>query len=526
MSGIVGRLVEAVRRGAKPDHRVLDSALDAFISIDRHGHIVAWNAAAERILGWRRDEVIGKELAETIVPPRFRDAHRTGLNRYLRTGEAHVLGQKLDLPAWHRSGHEFPAEITIWTSGEGRSRLFHAFLRDVSEQHRLRTHLAVLQRVTAMSNAAGDVEHIMRTAMEEVSDLTRWPVGHVYLLDDQWMLEPTGWWTTAAAPYASFRAVTEGTPFRTDQGLPGRVATTREPVWLPGFSTDQGMPRHNAADHAGLHDGFAFPILVGDRVVGVIEFFAREITQPADDLVGLLRNIGTQLGRAFERVRATQDVEEASELKSRLLSVVSHDLQAPLVSIEGFARIMLEDWEELSDERRLSYLERIVRQTDRVQRLVRDLMTMSRLEAGRIRPEPSDVRLAEAVREDVRDLEVDGVAVHVPDHLRVLVDRDHLSRIVTNLLTNAVKYGEPPIDVTGVAVDDRVVLRVRDHGKGVPEEFVDELFGRFTRAPSGAEGTGLGLSIVSGLVAANNGEIRYEAADPGASFAVDLPSAR
>jgi PAS domain S-box-containing protein len=525
VAGLWRRLAAAIR-GEPADGGVLDTALDAFVSIDRQGHVVEWNTAAERILGWHRDEVIGRELAEVVLPPRFRDAHRSGLSRYLRTGEAHVLDHKLDLPAWHREGREFPAEVTVWRRDTpGGDIRFHAFLRDVSEQQRLRTHLAVLQRVTAMSNAANDIEHVVRSAMEEVSDLTGWPVGHTYLMGESGLLEPTGWWTSESVPYAAFRAMTEGLDFRADEGLPGRVAATREPVWIEGFSTDRSMHRAEAASHAGLHHGFAFPVLVGDRVVGVMEYFAAEMQRPEDDVVGLLRNIGTQLGRAFERVRSTEAVAQASELKSRLLSVVSHDLQAPLVSIEGFARLLEEDWDDLGDERKLAYLGRIIRQTERVDRLVKDLVTMSRLEAGRLTPDPVVVPLAQAVSDDARDLELDGVAVHIPERVRAVVDRHHLARIVTNLLTNAAKYGAPPIDVTGVIVDDTVVLRVRDHGPGVPEEFVPDLFRRFTRAAHDSRGSGLGLSIVAGLVAANGGAIRYEPGDPGASFAVTLPLA-
>src|SRR5262249_3030338 len=92
---------------------VIDTAHDAFIGMGSDGRIVSWNAQAEATLGWSRDEVLGKPLVETIVPPSHREAHLAGIKRFLETGQAPIVGRLLELTALHKDGHEFPIEITV-----------------------------------------------------------------------------------------------------------------------------------------------------------------------------------------------------------------------------------------------------------------------------------------------------------------------------------------------------------------------------------------------------------------------------
>src|SRR5262249_45465316 len=116
---------------------VVDTAHDAFVGMGSDGRIASWNAQAEATFGWTREEVIGRLLVETIVPPAFREAHLKGLREFHATGRAPVIGRLLELTGLHRDGHEFPIEITI---SEPIRRLdglfFGAFLRDISERRR------------------------------------------------------------------------------------------------------------------------------------------------------------------------------------------------------------------------------------------------------------------------------------------------------------------------------------------------------------------------------------------------------
>ncbi|HMF19388.1 MAG TPA: PAS domain S-box protein [Gemmataceae bacterium] len=117
--------------------QIVETAYDPFIAINADGLIIDWNAQAEATFGWRRHEVLEQSLAERIIPPRFREAHRAGIARYLTKGDSHIINKRVELSALHRDGHEFPVEIRIWPSGVGPSLQFNAFVHDITERKRV-----------------------------------------------------------------------------------------------------------------------------------------------------------------------------------------------------------------------------------------------------------------------------------------------------------------------------------------------------------------------------------------------------
>ena len=137
----------------------LDSSLDALITMDADGIIRQWNAAATRILGWQREEVVGRELAEVIVPPQLRAAHRAGLRRYLDGGQETVLGQRIEIEALRADGSEFPVELTIAAHQSAGAPIFVGTVRDISERKRVEAELrdsrALFRRI--VSNVPGMV---------------------------------------------------------------------------------------------------------------------------------------------------------------------------------------------------------------------------------------------------------------------------------------------------------------------------------------------------------------------------------
>ena len=114
---------------------IFDSALDAVVTMGADGVITDWNPMAETIFGWPRSEAVGRLVGETIIPVRYRGAHKLGLRRFLDTGEGPVLNKRLELAALHRDGHEFPIELSISATSSGGHHLFSAFVRDITERH-------------------------------------------------------------------------------------------------------------------------------------------------------------------------------------------------------------------------------------------------------------------------------------------------------------------------------------------------------------------------------------------------------
>ena len=171
------RLRTALRQVAESDaraHMILDTAHDAFVGMDSGGRIVAWNAQAEQTFGWEAQEAIGRNLADTIIPAGFREAHIRGMARFLSTGDAPVVNRRLELRGLHRRGHEFPIEITI-TSPMRRDEgyFFGAFLRDISDRierdELLRRAKDTAEAATrAKSEFLANMSHELRTPLNGV----------------------------------------------------------------------------------------------------------------------------------------------------------------------------------------------------------------------------------------------------------------------------------------------------------------------------------------------------------------------
>jgi sigma-B regulation protein RsbU (phosphoserine phosphatase) len=127
----------ALEDSERRHRQVLESALDAVVTMDAHGRITEWNPQAESIFGWQRKEMLGRRMSDRIIPPSYREAHEHGLKHYLQTGEGPVLGKRIEITALRRDGSEFPIElaITAITGGGGsEDLLFSGFIRDISDQ--------------------------------------------------------------------------------------------------------------------------------------------------------------------------------------------------------------------------------------------------------------------------------------------------------------------------------------------------------------------------------------------------------
>ena len=129
--------------------QIIDHALDGFISMDSDGIVTAWNRSAEEIFGWRAEKAIGKRLSDLIVPVRYRAAHERGLQRFLETGKGPLLDKHVELLAVHRSGHEFPVELSVTAVKVRGGFVFHAFLHDITDRKRLEREIMKLTELPA-----------------------------------------------------------------------------------------------------------------------------------------------------------------------------------------------------------------------------------------------------------------------------------------------------------------------------------------------------------------------------------------
>ena len=113
---------------------ILETALDAVVTMNPAGKITGWNLEAERIFGWSRQEAVGRRMSDTIIPPQYREAHERGLQRFFHTGEGPLLNKRIEITAVHRTGREFPVELAISSSKIADAWTFSAFVRDISDR--------------------------------------------------------------------------------------------------------------------------------------------------------------------------------------------------------------------------------------------------------------------------------------------------------------------------------------------------------------------------------------------------------
>ena len=245
--------------------------------------------------------------------------------------------------------------------------------------------------------------------------------------------------------------------------------------------------------------------------------------------VALLTTFGTLIAAFLERAIEHGELRRLNELKSQFAALASHELRTPVAAIYGAVRTLDERNQELSPGHRAQLRRMLSQQSKRLFELVENLLDLSRLEADSLRISPSKIDVRERLAEIVDAVfSGDGqVLIEVPADLRAVVDVQAFDRILTNLLTNALRHGAPPFLVSASSIKGQLSVTVEDRGSGVADEFIGSLFERFTRgATPSSEGAGLGLSIAQSYTRAHGGTLTYEPAKPhGASFRLTLPIA-
>ena len=311
--------------------------------------------------------------------------------------------------------------------------------------------------------------------------------------------------------------------------------------------------------------------LVNDRAVAVLGLGEDAVGQPLGDLVDLRDDAGVRCeltgarprvgDRLAERtlhlqlphgtrpvalagrwrddhllltVRSAGRREHLDAVRGDVVATVSHEIRSPLTSVKGFTRTMLAKWDRFSDEQKRAMLETIDADADRVTRLLKELLDVSRIDAGRVQLHrtrvdvlalTSRVVARARVHEDAADRDLTVVA---DDPLPpVLADPDKLEQVLVNLVENALRYApDGPIEVSLSHADDRLDLTVADRGPGIPRDQRRLVFQKFGRGRDVRRaGTGLGLYITRGLVQAHGGTVDVEDVDGGgARFRVQLPA--
>jgi PAS domain S-box-containing protein len=541
----------------QPDGRfeaLARSAPDAILTIDAESVILSANPAVERIFGYEPEELLGRSL-HVLIPERLRRSHDAGVQHYLATGKRNVPWTGLLLPAVHKDGSELPVEISFgeFIEPSGR-RVFSGFVRDVSERVRYERdleaaraaavsarheaevalrELRAIGRITDVAIGRSTYDEMLRELLARLSEELAVDEASVFLVDD-----------ASSALVMSATHGPSGLPEPTRRipigaGIAGRVAETGEPAVIEDLSTARAVSPRLAAQ---MSSTAVVPVRNENHVVGVLRVSSRERRAFSPENIRLLEIVADRMAGALARTRlfdaerrAREEAEQARHARDEVLSIVSHDLRNPVSTISMSAALLRDPALTLSDDERRLQLDVIARSAERMNRLIRDLLDVARIERGRLtidcRCQDAGALAAEACTafQGVAREKSLTLACHAAEGLpKVYVDRDRIVQALSNYLNNAVKFTPAGgrIDVTvGEAPDRGVHFAVADTGPGIEPEELPHVFTRFWQAKRTAHlGTGLGLSIVKGIAVAHRGtvDVRSEVGR-GTTFSLVLP---
>jgi signal transduction histidine kinase/integral membrane sensor domain MASE1 len=454
--------------------------------------------------------------------------------------------------------------LQIYTAVLATSGLaFGAAIADRNRAERLR---ATDHALTAILSEDCDLDDAVQRILDAVCDRLDWELGIFWRTNEERrVLEFVGS-SRRAARFDDFVRHSELRGFELGVGLPGRVWASGRPEWITDVLIDPNFPRAPFAARAGIHVGFAFPVVVRrprlggatSQVLAVMEFFARDARQADPSLLALMAAAGAQIGHFIERCNdiadrrrieadraellarehaARLEAESANRSKDQFLTTVSHELRTPLNAILGWASILRTGQYEAS---RLPHIHDSVYRNAEVQaRIINDLLDVSRVVRGELRLELQLVDVCELARlslETIRPTAIaKGVSLEsdIPSSEYVVSgDPARLQQVIWNLLSNAVKFTPSRGSVSLVVretIPAGVTIEVRDSGIGIPPAYLPHVFERFWQADSSSTrvhgGLGLGLAIARHIVELHGGEVRAasDGEGRGSTFSVTLP---
>jgi PAS domain S-box-containing protein len=501
---------------------VMDSTDEGIYRQDPGGRITFINRSALAQTGYTAAELLGQDAHQMFHHSRLDGSPYPAAECPMTTATPGGPGTRFQGEVfWRKDGTPFPVDCSaaaVLDGGEVTSLV--VTFRDVSEARLAEQQRAVQYQAARVLAGAGRVRDALPRLLGLLCDPLGWQLSLVWQPADDGAADSTVLRCVAAQArpgHADELALASHDTVAPGQGTVGQAWQSRQPAVPP-----DGQPRAE----------LAVPIVRDGAVAAVVQLIGNQNPQ----LAGLTETIETVAAQFAQFAERKQSEAAASRIKDQFVATVSHELRTPLAAMDGWLHILLdEDPGPLNDEQR-TFLGTVKRNSDRLMRLVGDLLLIGQMDAGRFTLELGDVDLAELVTETVAlfggpaaEKKIELTAA-VPPAAPLHGDRLRLGQLLSNLVSNAVKFtpegGQVRVSLTEHAGMCRVT--VADSGVGIPPAERGRLFERFYRAStaSGTAGSGLGLAISKAIAEAHGGSLRIvDSAGPGTTVLLAVPVA-
>jgi signal transduction histidine kinase len=384
--------------------------------------------------------------------------------------------------------------------------------------------LRKLQAVTDAALAHLSLDALLDALLSRVRNALETDTCAVLLLDE------SGEYLVPRAAKGLEEEAEAGVRIPVGKGFAGRVASERRPVAIADVGHSEVL--NPILREKGVKSLLGAPLVTQGSLLGVIHVGTLHHRTFSPEDTELLQVVADRVALAVGRALIHDELIRFTRLQREFVSFAAHELRSPAANIFGIAATLRARASQLASETVDELQETLYRQSDRMRRLVEQLLDLSRLEAATVAIAPVRIRLGPEIEEIVaatagRDPKEVAVVV-VPAELEVMIDPTALERVVGNLVANALNHGEPPVTISAEHLDRHLRIAVEDSGRGVSDDFVPFMFERFRRSEESRSGTpvgsGLGLAIARAYARALGGDLLYAPQGPeGARFELVVP---
>ncbi|MDH5668195.1 MAG: PAS domain S-box protein [Nitrospira sp.] len=538
------RFEQALKESELRFQSLVRSAPDAIIVADRQGLIRSWNDAASRLFGYDEREVLGQSVM-MLMPVRYRETHHVRYQQAVERGMAWPSRRLTDIYGLRQDGTEFPSECSlamIWESGE--ERFVCSVIHDMTDRKRVEQRMRAEHAIAKVLAEVSSVNTAVAGVLKVVCETLGWDLGMLWRVDRRAQVLRFGEsWSMPDVTAEQFETASRTRIFAFGVGLPGRVWKDSRAVWVSNVQIDENFPRLPVAERDGISGAIGFPIVAGKSVIGVMEFFSRQVRQPDEELLAMMAAIGRQIGLFLDRAQIEEQFYQAQKMDAvgKLAGGIAHDFNNLLTVISGNAELLVTH--HPLDKSAVEHVEEIKSGAKRAAALTRQLLAFSRrqmLDVKTVRLNDIVTNM-EAMLRRLIGAHIQFMTVLGPDAGWVRVDTGQVEQVILNLVVNArdamERGGILTIETANVELDEEytrqhggiapgsyVMLAVSDTGHGMTPDVQAHIFEPFFTTKPVGKGTGLGLASVYGIIEQSKGSIGlFSEQGRGTTFKIYLP---